>query len=36
METRRKKQKQRQKNLLTMTLGGFVIAAINNSLINSK
>ena len=36
METRREKQTQRQKNLFTMTSGGFVTAASNNSLIDSK
>ena len=32
METQRKKQKQRQKNVFTMTPGGFMIAVRNNSL----
>ena len=32
METRRKKQTQRQKNLFTMTSGGFMIVVTNNSL----
>ena len=36
METRRKKQTQRQKNLFTMTSGGFVIVVRNNSFIDSK
>ena len=36
MKTRRKKQTQRQKNLSTMTSGGFVIAVTNNSFIDSK
>ena len=38
METRRKKQtqRQRQKNLFTMTSGGFVIVVTNNSFIDSK
>ena len=36
MDTRRKKQKQRQKNLFTMTSGGFVIVVRNNSFIDSK
>ena len=34
METQRKKQ--RQKNVFTMTSGGFVIAVRNNSFIDSK
>ena len=34
METRRKKQRQRQKNLFTKTSGGFVIAVRNNSFID--
>ena len=40
METQRKKERnrqtQRQKNVFTMTLGGFVIATRNNSFIDSK
>jgi hypothetical protein len=36
METKRKKQAKRQKNVLTMTAGGFVIAIRNNSLNDSK
>ena len=37
METQRKKQTQRQKNVFTMTsVGGFVIAVRNNSFIDSK
>ena len=36
METRRKKQRQRQKNLFTLTLGGFMMIATNNSLNESK
>ena len=38
METRRKKQAQRerQKNLFTMTSEGFVIVVRNNSFIDSK
>ena len=36
METRRKKQTQIQKNLFTMTSGGFVIVVRNNSFIDSK
>ena len=36
METRRNKQTHRQKNLFTMTSGGFVIAVTNNSLNDSK
>ena len=36
METKRKKQKQRQKNLFTMTSGGFVIVVTNNSLNDNK
>ena len=36
METKRKKQTQRQKNVFTMTSGGFVIAVINNSFNDSK
>ena len=32
METRRKKQTQIQKNLCTMTSGGFVTVVANNSL----
>ena len=36
METQRKKQTQRQKNVFTMTSGGFVIAVRNNSLNDSK
>ena len=36
METRRKKQTQRKKNLFTMTSGGFVIVVRNNSFIDSK
>ena len=36
METQRKKQTQRQKNVFTITVGGFVIAVINNSFIDSK
>ena len=32
METGRKKQTKRQKNLFTMTSGGFVIVVTNNSL----
>ena len=36
MEKQRKKQTQRQKNVLTMTSGGFMIAVRNNSFINSK
>ena len=34
METRRKKQTQRQKNLFTMTSGDFVIVVRNNSFID--
>ena len=34
MEPRRKKQTQRQKNLFTMTSGGFVIVVRNNSFID--
>ena len=40
METRRKtdtdRQTQRQKNLFTMTSGGFMIVVTNNSLNDSK
>ena len=36
METQRKKQTQRQKNVFTMISGGFVIAVRNNSFIDSK
>ena len=36
METQRKKQTQRQKNVFIMTSVGFVIAVRNNSLIDSK
>jgi hypothetical protein len=36
METRRKKQTERQKNLFTMTAAGFVIVVTNNSLNDSK
>ena len=36
METQRKKQKQRQKNVFTMTSGGFVTVVANNSLNDSK
>ena len=36
METQRKKKTQRQKNVSTMTSGGFVIAVRNNSLNGSK
>jgi hypothetical protein len=36
METKGKKQTERQKNLLTMTSGDFVIAVRNNSLNDSK
>ena len=36
METQRKKQMQREKNVFTMTSGGFVIAVSNNSFIDSK
>ena len=36
MEMQRKKQTQRQKNVFTMTSGGFVIAVRNNSFIDSK
>ena len=36
METGRKKQTQRQKNLFAMTSGGFVIVVRNNSFIDSK
>ena len=36
METRRKKQTQRPKNLFIMALGGFVIIVTNNSLNDSK
>ena len=36
METRRKKQTQRKKNLFTMTSGDFVIVVRNNSIIDSK
>ena len=36
METRKKKQTQRQKNLFTVTSGGFVIVVTNNSLNDSK
>ena len=34
METRRKKQTQRKKNLFTMTSGDFVIVVRNNSFID--
>ena len=36
MEKRRKKQTKRQKNLFTMTSGGFVIVVRNNSFNDSK
>ena len=36
METRRKKQMQKQKTLFTMTSGGFMIVVGNNSFIDSK
>ena len=36
METRRQNQTQRQKNLFTMTLEGFVIIVRNNSVIDGK
>ena len=36
METQRKKEIQRQKNVFTKTSGGFVIAVRNNSLSDSK
>ena len=36
METKRKKQTQRQKNLTNMTSGGFVMVVTNNSLNDSK
>ena len=36
METQRKKQTQRQKNVLTMTSEGFVSAVGNNTFIDSK
>ena len=36
METQKKKQTQRQKNIFTMNPGGFVIAVRNNSLNDSK
>ena len=36
MDTRIKKQTQRQKNVFPMTLGGFVIVVTNNSLNESK
>ena len=36
MKTRREKQTERQKNLFTMTPGGFMTAVRNNSLIQSK
>ena len=36
METKGKKQTQRQKNVFIMTSVGFVIAVRNNSLIDSK
>ena len=36
MEARREKQTERQKNLFTMTPGGFMTAVRNNSLIHSK
>ena len=36
METQRKKQRQRQKNVFTVNSGGFVIVVTNNSLNDSK
>ena len=36
METQRKKQTQRQKNVFTKTSRGFMIAVRNNSFIDSK
>ena len=36
METGRKKQTQKQKNLSTMTSGGFMIVVTNNSLNDSN
>ena len=36
LETQRKKQTQRPKNVFDMTLGGFVIAVRNNSLNDSN
>ena len=36
METRRKKGTKRQKNIFSMTSGGFVIVVRNNSFIDSK
>ena len=36
MKTKRMKQEQRQKNLFTMTSGGFVIVVRNNSFVDSK
>ena len=36
METQRKKQTQRQKNVFTMTSGGFEIEIRSNSFIDSK
>ena len=36
METGRKKQTQKQKNLFTMTSGGFVIIVKNNSFNDSR
>ena len=36
MKTKRMKQEQRQKNLFTMTSGGFVIVVRNNSFIDNK
>ena len=36
METQRKKQTQRQKNIFTMSSGGFVTAVRNNCLDDSK
>ena len=36
METQRKKQTQRQKNVYIMTSGGFMTAVRNNSFIDSK
>ena len=36
MGTQRQKQAQRQKNLFTMTYGGFLIVLRNDSFIDSK
>ena len=36
MEAQRKKQTQRQKNVFTMTSGGFVFTVRNNSFIDCK